>query len=791
MSLVGAKVLRKEDPRLLTGTGTFVDDLAPPRCAFASFVTSSEAHAEIVAIDVRAALAMPGVLGVWTAADFVDYPDLPGGLPDLERPVLARNRVRFVGEPVAVVVAEDRYLAADAVAAVEVEYRTLEAVTTIEAATAPDAPELFERHGSNVVNVVPMMDDLEREMQRCDDRASLHLVNQRCAAVPIEALACLADWGVDGLTLWATFQAPHHLRNSVAAWLDIAQSQCRVIAPDVGGGFGSKIVWYPELFLAPLLSKWTRRPVKFAQTRSEAMMQMSHGRDQVHDIEVGFDRNGRIRALRLVVSQNLGAYPDPTGLGLATLTSWMAAGCYRISHVSTSYRNVVTNTTPVAAYRGAGRPEAAYSVERIVDVVARRCGIDPAEVRKRNFIGPGQFPYETHNEAVVYDSGDYPAALDECLELLDYGQRRIDQAAQRTDPDAPLIGLGLSCWLEIAGFGPNGSLEGFGHLASWESAQVRIQPDGSAIVFAGSSPHGQGHETTFAQIASDELGIPFDRIHVRFGDTATVLQGVGTMGSRGVPTGGSAVKVVSGRVLARAKKIAAHLLEASEADLEVNDNAFNVRGSPGKKVSWGDVAWASYQPLRLPPELAAGSLEERLYQESPNFSYPSGAYGCAVSIDPNTGEVTIDAMVLVDDCGTVINPLLAEGQVHGGVAQGIAQALYEGVVYNDLGQPVTANLLDYLVPSAPDLPGYTAGRVTTLCPNNPLGAKGIGESGSVGAPAAVVNAILDALAPYGVEHLDMPISPEKIWQAIHAADRREVPEMSTDSLSEADAEAVS
>ncbi len=791
MSLVGAKVLRKEDPRLLTGIGTFVDDLAPPRCAFASFVTSSEAHAEIVAIDMRAALAMPGVLGVWTAADFVDYPDLPGGLPDLERPVLARNRVRFVGEPVAVVVAEDRYLAADAVAAVEVEYRTLEAVTTIEAATAPDAPELFERHGSNVVNVVPMMDDLEREMQRCDDRASLHLVNQRCAAVPIEALACLADWGVDGLTLWATFQAPHHLRNSVASWLDIAQSQCRVIAPDVGGGFGSKIVWYPELFLAPLLSKWTRRPVKFAQTRSEAMMQMSHGRDQVHDIEVGFDRTGRIRALRLVISQNLGAYPDPTGLGLATLTSWMAAGCYRIGHVSTSYRNVVTNTTPVAAYRGAGRPEAAYSVERIVDVVARRCGIDPAEVRKRNFIGPSQFPYETHNEAVVYDSGDYPAALEECLGLLGYGQRRIEQADQRNDPDAPLIGLGLSCWLEIAGFGPNGSLEGFGHLASWESAQVRIQPDGSAIVFAGSSPHGQGHETTFAQIASDELGIPFDRIQVRFGDTATVLQGVGTMGSRGVPTGGSAVKVVSGRVLARAKKIAAHLLEASEADLEVNDNAFNVRGSPGKKVSWGDVAWASYQPLRLPPELAAGSLEERLYQESPNFSYPSGAYGCAVSIDPNTGEVTIDAMVLVDDCGTVINPLLAEGQVHGGVAQGIAQALYESVVYNELGQPVTANLLDYLVPSAPDLPGYTAGRVTTLCPNNPLGAKGIGESGSVGAPAAVVNAILDALAPYGVEHLDMPISPEKIWQAIHAADRRGVPEMSTESLSESDAEVVS
>jgi carbon-monoxide dehydrogenase large subunit len=768
MSLVGAKVLRKEDPRLLSGTGTFVDDLAPPGCAFAQFVVSTEAHAEIVAIDARTALKMPGVLGVWTAADLVDYPDLPGGLPDLERPVLARNTVRFAGEPVAVVVAEDRYLAADAVAAIEVEYRALPVVTTIEDAAAPDAPVLFAHHGSNVATVVPTMDDLERELERSHGRAHLHLVNQRCAAVPIEAMACLADWAADGLTMWATFQAPHHLRNYLATWLDVPQTRCRIIAPDVGGGFGSKIVWYPELFLAPLLSKWTRRPVKFAQTRSEAMTQMAHGRDQVHDVDIGFDRDGTITALRFVISQNLGAYPDPTGLGLAVLTSWMAAGCYRIPKVSTSFRTVVTNTTPVAAYRGAGRPEAAYSIERIIDVVARRTGLDPAEVRRRNFIPPSAFPYETHNEPVVYDSGDFPAALDECLRLLDYDARRAEQASRRDDPTAPLLGIGLSCWLEIAGFGPNGSLEGFGHLGSWESAQVRVQPDGSAIVFVGSSPHGQGHETTFAQIASDELGISFDRIEVRHGDTATVLQGVGTMGSRGVPTSGSAVKVASTRVLERAKKIAAHLLEASELDLEVGDDAFNVRGSPGKKVSWGDVAWASFQPLRLPPELAAGSLEERLFQESPNFSYPSGAYGCVVSIDRDTGDVTILDMVLVDDCGTVINPLLAEGQVHGGVAQGISQALYESVVYAPgTGQPITANLLDYLVPSAPDLPGYTAGRITTLCPNNPLGAKGIGESGAVGAPAAVVNAVVDALAPFGVEHVDMPVTPEKVWRILH------------------------
>lgn len=764
MSLVGAKVLRKEDPRLLSGTGRFVDDLAPTNTAFASFVMSTEAHARIVAIDVREALATEGVLAVYTAADFADHPDLPGGLTDLERPVLARNRVRFVGEPLAVVVAEDRYAAADGVQAVDVEYEPLTVMTTISDATAPGAPALHEAHGSNVATVVPMLDDLERELDRCDHRADLHLVNQRCAAVPIEPLACLAEWGVDGLTLWATFQAPHHLRNYLATWLDVPQTRCRVIAPDVGGGFGSKIVWYPELFIAPLLSKWLKRPVKFAQTRTEAMLQMAPGRDQEHDVTVGFDRDGRIKALRLVVTQNVGAYPDPTGLGLPVLTTWMAAGAYRIADVQTSFRTVTTNTTPVAAYRGAGRPEAAYTVERVVDLVARRTGIDPAEVRRRNFIPASAFPYETHNEAVVYDSADFDAALAECLRLLDYDAVRAEQVARRSDPDAPLLGIGLSCWLEIAGFGPNGSLEGFGHLASWESAQVRVQPDGSAIVFAGSSPHGQGHETVFAQIASDSLGISFDRIEVRTGDTATVLQGVGTMGSRGVPTSGSAVKVASQRVLERAKKIAAHLLEASEHDLEVADDAFNVRGSPGKKVGWSDVAWASFQPLAIPPELQAGSLEERLFQESPNFSYPSGAYGCVVEIDRNTGEVTIRDMVLVDDCGTVINPLLAEGQVHGGVAQGIAQALFEQMVYEpDGGQPLTATLLDYLAPSAADLPDFVAGRINTPCPNNPLGAKGIGESGAVGAPPAVINAVVDALAEFGVEHIDMPATPEKVW----------------------------
>jgi aerobic carbon-monoxide dehydrogenase large subunit len=770
VSLVGARVLRKEDPNLLTGRGRFTDDLNPTGTAFMTFVTSTYAHARILSIDVRAALRAPGVLGVWTAHDFADHPDLPQGLEGFERPVLARDKVRWAGEPVAVIVAEDRYLAADAADLVEIDYEPLPAVTDADVAAGADAPKLFEHHGSNVVLAVPTNDDLEREIARADQRASLRLRNNRCSAVPIEPMSVLADWAPGGLTVWASVQAPHHLRNQLAAWLDVPQHDCRVIAPDVGGGFGSKIVWYPELFVAPLLSRWLRRPVKCVQTRSQAMAQMTHGRDQIHDIEVGFDDDGTLRAIRLVVTQNLGAFPDPTGMGLAVLTTWMAAGCYRVPEVSVSFRNVVTNTTPVAAYRGAGRPEAAYAIERVIDLVARRTGLDPAEVRRRNFIPSGRFPYEVpHQPAVVYDSGDYRAALDECLRLLDYDTVRAERDARRRRPGARLLGVGLSSWLEIAGFGPNGSLEGFGHLGSWESAQVRIQPDGSAVIFVGSSPHGQGHETTFSQIAGDVLGIPFERIRVVHGDTETVLQGVGTMGSRGVVTAGVGVKNASEIVLGRAKKIAAHLLEANPIDIEVGENSFHVRGTPGKSVGWPEVAWASFQPLRLPEELTAGSLEERLYQESPNFSYPSGCYGAVVEVDPETGAVEVVSYVVVDDCGTVINPLLAEGQVNGGVAQGIAQALFEAVAYDEQGNLLTSSLLDYLAPSAADLGPFTTGRISTPCPNNPLGAKGIGESGAVGAPPAIVNAVCDALSHLGVEHIDMPVTPEKVWALIHEA----------------------
>lgn len=767
MSLIGARVLRKEDPNLLTGRGQFVDDITPAGTAVMAFVTSIEPHARIVNIDTEEAKSLPGVLAVWTAADIAHLPTL--GLPGLGRPLLATEVVRFVGEPVAVVVAENRYIANDAAQLVVVDYEPIPAVASLTAALAEGAPALHPVLGGNTVFEQPFVDDLEADFATAPHTATLHLVNNRCAAVPIEPNACVADWGPSGLTLWATFQAPHHLRNTVATYFGIPQDTTRVITPDVGGGFGAKINFVPEYFLACALSKALGRPVKYTQTRSECQVLMYHGRAQEQDVDVAYDDEGRLLALRVRVTQDQGAYPDPTGMGLPVLTTAMAAGCYKIPKVTISWRNVVTNTTPVAAYRGAGRPEASYLIERIVDLVADQSGIDPVEVRRRNFIAASEFPYASHSPLAVYDSGDYAAAIDKLLTLFDYEGLKAEQARRRATPGAKLIGIGFSSWLEIASFGPPGSLEGFGHLGSWESVQVRIQPDGSAIVYTGASPHGQGTVTTFAQIAASELGIPFEKISVRHGDTATIPQGIGTMGSRATAVGGEGVRTASTKVVARAKAIAAHLLEADPADIVLEGDGFAVNGSPARRVPWSEVAWKSFRPLEIPGDTEPGSLDVTVFQQVPNFSFPSGAYCCTVEIDPGTGDIDITGMYLVDDCGTVINPLLAEGQVHGGVAQGIAQALYEGIRYDDNAVPQTSTLMDYLVPAATELPNYIDGRVNTPTPNNSLGAKGIGESGSVGTPPAVVNAVVDALSHLGVRHLDMPVTPLAVWNALQEA----------------------
>ncbi|MED5229409.1 MAG: xanthine dehydrogenase family protein molybdopterin-binding subunit [Actinomycetota bacterium] len=769
MSIVGAKVIRKEDPNLLTGRGQFVDDIQLTGTTHMAFVRSTEAHALIKSIDVSAALECEGVIGAWTAAD-LELPPLPG-VPGLERPALAIDKVRFVGEAVAVVVAETKYAAADGTELVIVDYEPLGAVTSIEEATAENAPLLYEELGSNTVAEVPTEDDHQAIFDAAPHTETIKLVNNRCTAAPIETNACLADHGPAGLTVWASFQAPHHLRNRISAWLDIPQDQCRVITPDVGGGFGQKINFTPEFFIAPVISKILNRPVKYSQTRSEAMTSMYHGRAQEQEVSVAFDNDGKIQALKVFASQDMGGYADGTGMGMPVLTTAMSAGCYVIPNVSIAWRNVLTNTTPIAAYRGAGRPEATYLIERAMDHIAYKLDMDPTEVRRRNYIPKDSFPYPTHSELAVYDSGNFEGALDELLNIMDYESLREEQATSRENPEKPLLGIGFSSWLEIAGFGPPGSLEGFGHLGSWESVQIRIQPDGSAIIYTGASPHGQGTVTTFAQIASEYLGIDYEKISVRHGDTATIPQGIGTMGSRQVAVGGEGVKNASLKIVENAKSIAAHKLEANPEDIEVADGSLFVKGTPSKNLTWAEVATFSFQRLELPEDMDPGSLDTTILQEVPNFSFPSGAYACVIEIDRQTGDARIRDMYLVDDCGTVINPLLAEGQVHGGVAQGIAQALYEEFSYDENGQPTTATFIDYLMPGAPDLPSYISGRINTPNPNNSLGAKGIGESGSVGTPPAVMNAVVDAVRHLGVTHIDMPATPQKLWEILQGGSK--------------------
>ena len=763
MSLVGARVLRKEDHTLITGRGQFVDDITPVGTAYMAFATSDVAHGQINSINTSDAAAVPGVLAIWTAADVVDLPTLPG-VPGLERPLLASGKVRFVGEAIAVVVGETRAAAADAAAAIFADIETLPASHSMAAAMSEAAAPIDEGIGTNVVFSMPIEDpDIDSALDNAPHRTSLHVEHNRCAPTPIEPNVVLADWGPSELTVWATHQAPHKYRTSLATYFDQTQDSVRVIAPDVGGGFGAKINDTPEFYLAPALSRHLSRPVKYTQTRSECMTAMYHGRAQEADIDVGYDDEGNLLALKVQVFQENGAYADPIGMGLPALTTTMAAGCYQIPNVAAGWTNVLTNTTPVAAYRGAGRPEAAFNIERIVDVVADELGMDPLDVRRQNFIQPDAFPYATHSEIAVYDSGNYPGCLDELMSIMDYEGLKAEQAANRDDSSKPLLGIGFSCWLEIAAFGPPGSLEGFGHLGSWESGQVRVQPDGSAIIYTGASPHGQGTVTTLAQIAADELGIDFDKISVRHGDTATVVQGIGTMGSRVTAVAGESVKQASAAVIDKAKLIAAHILEANPDDLVVADDQFSVAGTPAKSVTWAEVATKSFQNLELPEGVAPGSLEATVHHAPANFSFPFGAYGCVVEIDRLTADITIRDMYIVDDCGTVINPLLADGQVHGGVAQGIAQALYEKMEYNDDGQPLTSTLVDYLVPGAPELPEYTSSHTTTTTPTNSLGAKGIGESGSVGSPPAVVNAAVDALSHLGVRHIDMPVTPKKLF----------------------------
>ncbi len=751
-SILGHAIHRSEDPRHLTGDAPYVDDVEATDALRLHFVRSPFAHARIRSIDTTEAMRLPGVAAIYTADDLGLPPSgRPGG--PVRRHRLAVDTVRFVGEAVAVIVARSLAEAVDAAEAVIVDYDPLPAVVDPLSAMEPQSPVLFPDHGSNVVMSAGPDDDP-------DFFADAHvvvrarLVNQRVAPVPLEANGCLAVPADDGsgMTVWASTQSPFGVRRELVRVLEPEEGySIRVVAPAVGGGFGAKGGSYPEQIVTAAVARRLGRAVRWAETRSENMVAMNHGRAQIQDVELGARRDGTIVGLRVTTFHDAGAYG---GGFLPIVTRTMSSGVYRIPKIAFTAKAIVTNTTPTGAYRGAGRPEAAALVERSIDLLADDLGIDPAEIRRRNFIPPDAFPYETPTGA-VYDSGAYEAALDEALRLARYDELRKDQAERRLRDDTKLLGIGISSYVEISGRGS-------------EFGSVTVNDDGTVTVITGSAPHGQGHETAWAQIAASVLGVPFEAVTVRHSDTAVVPRGVGTFGSRSLQLAGSAVLRAGEAVLAKAKELAAHLLEASVDDIvSFDDGRLGVAGTPVSALGWAELAQASRQEP-LPDGMEPG-LEGTIDFEQSTGTFPFGSHVAVVEVDTETGEVTLERMIAVDDCGTVLNPMLAEGQVHGGLAQGIAQALYEGVVYDSDGNPLTATLADYGFPSAAELPMFETTHTETPSPHNPLGAKGIGESGTTGSTPAVWNAVIDAVSHLGVPNLEMPLTPERVWRAVRDA----------------------
>jgi carbon-monoxide dehydrogenase large subunit len=754
VSILGNRVVRREDPKFLTVGGTYVDDVRLEGAAHVAYVRSTVAHARIGGVDTAAAAAAPGVLAVFTAADLdlaPAAPPIPMLNMQMTRPWLASGKVRFVGEPVAMVVAETRAAAVDAAELVAVDYEPLPAVVDPEAAAAEGAPLLFEELGTNcamdlgaMMGYSPAADFFDG----CEVVVRQRIVNHRVAPCPMEPRAVASVWGGDGrLTHWASTQAPHSLRDGMAAALGVEPSQIRVIAPDVGGGFGAKTGVYPEELLVAWAARRLGRPLRWVETRSESMLSLGHGRGQIQYVALGGDRDGTLKAWRLEVVQDAGAYPG-MGAFLPFMTRLMASGTYAIPKVEFGSRSYVTNTTPTTAYRGAGRPEATAAIERAVDIFAAEIGADPAEVRRRNLVPADRFPYTTPL-GTSYDTGDYRRALELALEAAGYGELRAEQARRREAGDTRLLGIGMATYVEITNPVPGG-----------EFGSVEITPEGRARIRAGTFSHGQGHATVFAQIVADRLGISLDDIEFVQGDTDDVRSGQGTMGSRSAQTAGSAVDEASRQVLDRAREIAANLLEASVDDVVLDraSGRFHVAGTPSVARSWAEVAAA-----------ADGGLRADVDYTPQGPSFPFGAHVAVVEVDRETGRVELVRFVAVDDSGRILNPLITEGQRHGGIAQGVAQALYEEVRYDTDGNPVTANLADYGMVSAAELPSFELVPMETPTPLNPLGAKGIGESGTIGATPAVHNAVVDALAHLGVRHVDMPLTPERVWRAIEAA----------------------
>lgn len=775
----GSSVKRVEDPRLLTGEVKFTDDFALPGMAHLAVVRSPVAHARIGKIDVSAAAEMPGVLGVFTGPDMADAGF--GGIPcawappdsDLKmppHPPLAVDRVRYVGDGVAIVVAENAYQARDAADAVRVEYEEMPVVTGLRDAVAEGAPQLHEEApGNRAFHWTVSGGDVEAAFDEADVLIREEIVNQRLIPNALEPRRALAryDAAQEQVTLWVTSQNPHIARFLLSLDTPLQEHKIRVIASDVGGGFGSKIPHYPEDSMVIFASKATGRPVKWTESRSENYQATIHGRDQLQEVELAARRDGTILALRATTHANMGAYLSTAAPGVPTiLHGLMLSGVYRMAAVHEDVIGVFTNTTPTDAYRGAGRPEATFMVERMVDLLARELEMDPVELRRKNLIPPFDDGYEVAT-GLVYDTGNYEGALDRALEMAGYGELRAEQ--ERLRAEGRYLGIGLCTYAEICGLGPSevAGAVGFGG-GLWESAIVRFHPSGKANVYVGVNPHGQGEATTFAQIVADQLGLPVEDVEIRHGDTDETPMGWGTYGSRTTAVGGGAIMMAIEKLKEKGRRIAAHLLEADVEDVEFEAGRYSVKGAPDRAKTIQEVVLAASTAWNYPKDLEPG-FEASAFFDPTNFVYPFGTHIAVVEVDAETGEIRIRRYLAVDDCGPLINPMIVEGQVHGGVVQGIGQALWEGAVYDESGNLLTGSMMDYALPRADHFPRFELDHTVTPTPVNPLGVKGVGETGTIASTPAVFNAVMDALAPLGVRKVQMPLTPERVWRAIRDA----------------------
>ncbi len=761
--LVGKRIRRREDPRLITGTATYVEDIQMPGMHHAIVVRSPHAAARIRSIKTNAAQAAPGVVAVFTGEDTKHVGPVPCGasLPGLRVPhhyILATNRVYFVGHPVAVVVARDKYLARDAADLVEVDYEVLQAVADPMKAISPGAPPVHPEWPDNVsFNYHQEGGEVDQAFAEAEVIVKQRITSQRLIPNAMETRGVVAEWrGADRqLNLYSSTQIPHLLRTLVAGMLGLEENRVRVITPEVGGGFGSKLNVYAEEALMSFVAMQIGKPVKWIESRRENFLCTIHGRGHVDDYEIAAKKDGTILGIKLRIVQDLGAYHQLLTPAIPTLSVLMMPGLYRTKNIRADIVGAFTNCVPTDAYRGAGRPEATHGIERMVDVLADELKMDPAEIRLKNFIQPEEFPYPTAT-GLTYDSGDYAAPLNKALGIVDYKKLLAEQAAARAQ--GKLMGIGISTYGEICAFGPSPATPAGG----WESATVKIEPSGKVTVMTGASPHGQGEETTFAQIAADELGVDIDDILVLHGDTSIVQYGIGTFGSRGTAVGGPALYFALQDLKAKVKKFGAMLLNSDDVSYSGGHVICNKTGA-SKALS--EIAGATYRAMKLPPNTEPGLVATHFWEPT-NFCFPFGAHIVVTDIDQDTGQVKVRRYVAVDDCGNILNPLLVDGQIHGGVAQGLGQALWEEAVYDDSGQLITGEFMDYAMPRAHMMPWIESEHTTTPTTVNPLGVKGVGEAGTIGASPAVVNSVVDALSHLGVRHIDMPLTPEKIWKLI-------------------------